>query len=81
MFIRDRGPDGDTECEIHTIAVALTRRGRGIGRELLDRMLAVAAQRDAPVFLEVRVDNDPAIELYERAGFVKAGMRLSLIPI
>ncbi|GAA3023640.1 ribosomal protein S18-alanine N-acetyltransferase [Gordonia defluvii] len=69
------GPDGDTECEIHTIAVALTRRGRGIGRELLDRMLAVAAQRDAPVFLEVRVDNDPAIELYESAGFVKAGMR------
>ncbi len=69
------GRDGDHECEIHTIAVALTHRGRGIGRLLLDAMLGVAERRDAPVYLEVRVDNDSAISLYESAGFVKAGIR------
>jgi len=69
------GPDDDHECEIHTIAVAPTHRGRGIGRLLLDEMLAVADRLDAPVFLEVRVDNDPAIALYESVGFAKSGVR------
>ncbi|MFT3899448.1 MAG: ribosomal protein S18-alanine N-acetyltransferase [Gordonia sp. (in: high G+C Gram-positive bacteria)] len=69
------GPAGDHECEIHTIAVAAAHRGRGIGRDLLDAMLAVADQRDAPVYLEVRVDNEPAIGLYESVGFVKSGLR------
>ncbi len=69
------GSEGDHECEIHTIAVDGAHRGRGIGRALLDEMLAVADRRDAPVYLEVRVDNDPAIALYESAGFVKSGVR------
>nr|WP_212763275.1 ribosomal protein S18-alanine N-acetyltransferase [Gordonia araii] len=69
------GAAGDHECEIHTIAVSPTHRGRGIGRALLDRMLEVADARDAPVFLEVRVDNEAAIGLYESVGFVKSGLR------
>ncbi|QKT06671.1 ribosomal protein S18-alanine N-acetyltransferase [Gordonia sp. X0973] len=69
------GPADDHECEIHTIAVGLAHRGRGLGRDLLDAMLAVADARDAPVFLEVRVDNDPAIGLYESAGFIRSGIR------
>lgn len=69
------GRPDDYECEIHTIAVALTHRGRGIGRALLGEMLAVADVRDAPVFLEVRVDNEPAIGLYESVGFTKCGVR------
>ncbi|MFT4202002.1 ribosomal protein S18-alanine N-acetyltransferase [Gordonia sp. (in: high G+C Gram-positive bacteria)] len=69
------GPAGDHECEIHTIAVAASHRGTGIGRALLAEMLAVADRRDAPVYLEVRVDNEPAIGLYESAGFVRAGLR------
>jgi ribosomal-protein-alanine N-acetyltransferase len=69
------GSPGDHECEIHTIAVAPTHRGLGYGRGLLAAMLAVADALDAPVFLEVRVDNDTAIALYERNGFVTSGVR------
>ena len=69
------GPEGAYECEIHTIAVAPTHRGRQLGRALLTEMLSVADHLAAPVFLEVRVDNDPAIALYEANGFVRSGLR------
>ncbi|GAB19708.1 putative ribosomal-protein-alanine acetyltransferase [Gordonia effusa NBRC 100432] len=69
------GPEGAQECEIHTIAVAPTHRGIGLGWALLAEMLAVADHLAAPVFLEVRVDNDAAIALYERNGFVTSGLR------
>lgn len=69
------GSAGSFECEIHTIAVAPSHRGRGLGKRLLLAMLDVADGCDAPVFLEVRTDNDTAITLYERAGFVRAGVR------
>lgn len=69
------GTDGAFDCEIHTIAVAPTHRGRGYGRALLTAMLDVADAVDAPVFLEVRVDNSSAIALYERNGFVTSGIR------
>ncbi|MDS1112351.1 ribosomal protein S18-alanine N-acetyltransferase [Gordonia westfalica] len=63
------------ECEIHTIAVDPAHRGRGIGKTLLEAMLTVADAVDAPVFLEVRTDNDVAITLYSRHGFSTAGIR------
>jgi [ribosomal protein S18]-alanine N-acetyltransferase len=61
------------EYEIHTIGVDPAYQGRGIGRQLLDRMLDFAS--GGPVFLEVRTDNGPAIALYESAGFVNVGLR------
>ncbi|MGV9710569.1 ribosomal protein S18-alanine N-acetyltransferase [Gordonia sp. NPDC003424] len=69
------GTPGSYECEIHTIAVAQSHRGLGYGRALLAAMLEVAEVCAAPVFLEVRTDNDGAIALYERNGFVRAGIR------
>ncbi|MFT4044072.1 MAG: ribosomal protein S18-alanine N-acetyltransferase [Gordonia sp. (in: high G+C Gram-positive bacteria)] len=69
------GGIGDKECEIHTIAVASTHRGLGYGRALLEVMLGVADEADAPVYLEVRTDNETAIGLYERHGFVRTGVR------
>lgn len=69
------GSSGAHECEIHTIAVAPTHRGRGYGRALLVALLAVADDLAAPVYLEVRVDNDTAIALYERNGFATSGIR------
>ncbi len=69
------GSAGSYECEIHTIAVAPTHRGRGYGRALLAALLEVADSRGAPVFLEVRTDNDTAITLYQRHGFVRSGIR------
>ena len=63
------------EAEVHTIGVDPRARGRGVGRLLLNAMLAVADARGGPVFLDVRVDNAPAIKLYESAGFTQVGVR------
>lgn len=61
------------EYEIHTIGVDPEYQGRGVGRAMLDRLLAIAD--GDTVYLEVRTDNTPAIGLYESTGFVKMGVR------
>lgn len=61
------------EYEIHTIGVDPDFQGQGIGRSLLNRLLEFAG--DGQVFLEVRTDNQPAITLYESAGFANIGLR------
>ena len=61
------------EYEVHTIGVDPGYQGRGIGRRLLDDLLAFAEQ--GAVFLEVRTDNAAAIALYESVGFVTVGLR------
>lgn len=61
------------EYEIHTIGVDPAHRGRGIGRRLLDDLLAFADGGE--VYLEVRTDNQAAIGLYRAAGFVEIGLR------
>jgi [ribosomal protein S18]-alanine N-acetyltransferase len=69
------GPAGDQECEIHTIAVDPEHQGHGHGRALLATLLEIADSRNAPVFLEVRTDNETAINLYRRNGFDEVGVR------
>ncbi|MGH3920221.1 MAG: ribosomal protein S18-alanine N-acetyltransferase [Pseudonocardiaceae bacterium] len=61
------------EAEIHTLAVDPAHQGRGIGRALLRTMLDHAA--GTTVFLEVRTDNEAAIQLYRSEGFVVIGTR------
>jgi ribosomal-protein-alanine N-acetyltransferase len=61
------------EYEVHTIGVDARFQGRGIGRGLLDGLLAIAA--GGAVFLEVRTDNAAAIGLYESVGFAVMGVR------
>jgi ribosomal-protein-alanine N-acetyltransferase len=61
------------EYEIHTIGVDTAYQGQGIGREMLNRLVTVAA--DDAVYLEVRTDNTAAIAMYESAGFVNVGLR------
>lgn len=64
------------QADVQTVAVAPTAQGRGIGRLLLDELLAEARRRDATeVLLEVRAENEPAIALYRRAGFERIGVR------
>lgn len=58
--------DGDTP-EL-AIAVADDRRGQGVGRLMLDRLLDDARGRFTRVCLSVRADN-PARRLYEAVGF------------
>lgn len=64
------------ECELGNLAVAPERRGRGTGRWLLDWALHKAIERGAErVFLEVRMSNRLAQDLYESRGFVQVGLR------
>lgn len=60
------------EYEIHTIGVDPDYQRHGIGRAMMDLLLAGA---DGVVFLEVRTDNEPAITLYQSLGFVTVGLR------
>lgn len=66
------GGDGD----IQTIAVTAQMQGQGIGRALLERLIADGVALGATrVFLEVRADNPGAIGLYESQGFQHIGVR------
>ncbi|WP_156757875.1 ribosomal protein S18-alanine N-acetyltransferase [Actinokineospora pegani] len=69
------GRPGDMEGSVHTIAVDPAQHRRGIGRALLRALLARADAAAAEVFLEVRTDNEGAIELYRAHGFTTIGLR------
>ena len=59
-----------------TIGVAGDAQGRGVGGMLLGALLDHARRIGATAaFLEVRVDNAPALALYERFGFERIGRR------
>ena len=64
--------------EVHLLAIAThpDRRRAGIGRRLMDHLLALARARASRlVTLEVRRSNTAAITLYEGLGFVPVGVR------
>lgn len=69
------GPAAWPEYEIRTIGVAPEAQRRGIARMMMDAIVELADSHDAPIFLEVRVGNDPAIRLYEAYDFVINGLR------
>ena len=63
------------DAELLLLAVAPHAQGNGVGRELLGRFVADAKTKGAArIHLEVR-DGNPAIRMYEAAGFVEAGRR------
>ena len=67
--------DGD-DVQVMTIGVAGEAQGRGVGGLLLGALLDHARRIGArSAFLEVRVDNAPALALYERFGFERIGRR------
>ncbi|HET9810443.1 MAG TPA: ribosomal protein S18-alanine N-acetyltransferase [Sphingomicrobium sp.] len=63
------------DSELLLLAVEPHSRGRGIGRQLLDHFIEDAKQNGASrIHLEVR-DGNPAVRLYEAAGFEQANRR------
>jgi ribosomal-protein-alanine N-acetyltransferase len=63
------------DAELLLLAVKRDGQGRGVGRLLLNRFIAIAAARGAEhLHLEVR-DGNHAIKLYARAGFTQVGRR------
>lgn len=64
------------EADLLTIVVDRDARKMGLGAKLLSHHLsALIAARVTTVFLEVGATNDPALALYQRAGFVRVGTR------
>lgn len=69
------------QADVQTLAVAPAQQGTGLGRRLLDALLAEARRRTAgEVLLEVRADNAAAQALYARAGFERIGVRRGYYP-
>ena len=65
------------EAELLTIAVQAGHRRRGAGRALLDAVIERVRVCGARVlFLEVGVDNPPALSLYAQLGFTEVGRRI-----
>jgi ribosomal-protein-alanine N-acetyltransferase len=66
----------DGEGEILNLAVSPEHRRRGIGALLLESALDALAKRGVEaVFLEVRISNQAAINLYQAKGFRPIGQR------
>ena len=68
-------PDDEGRVELISMWIAPTARGRGVGDQAV-RQVLVWAQEEHPtshVLLSVKTDNDHAIRLYERHGFVDVG--------
>lgn len=64
------------EAEILNVAVRGKLRGQGIGGTMLSHLMEQGRQRGIRRFtLEVRRSNAAAIHLYEKLGFVSAGIR------
>jgi ribosomal-protein-alanine N-acetyltransferase len=64
------------QADVQTLAVAADRQGQGLGRLLLDDLVAEARRRGAgAVLLEVRAENERAQALYRGAGFERIGLR------
>lgn len=71
-----RSPRGEPQADIQTIAVAEHARRQGLGRVLLQSLIAEARDRGAAeLFLEVRADNPGAQSLYGMLGFEPIAVR------
>ena len=64
------------EAELLKIAVSREYRRQGIGAQLVAHTLSYLAEEKVErCFLELRAANLPALALYERFGFCRAGLR------
>jgi len=64
------------QAELGNVAVASAERGRGTGRQMVERILDRLVGRGAEeCFLEVRESNEVARALYEGMGFLLVGRR------
>ena len=64
------------QADVQTLAVSAGHQGKGLGATLLSALLEEASRRQcAEVLLDVRVDNEAALHLYESAGFERISVR------
>ena len=64
------------ECQVGSIAVIPELRRKGLASQMLGLLEAVCRKADTyDIYLEVRVSNAPAIDLYRKFGFEIDGIR------
>lgn len=68
------------EAELLNIAVQPSSQGQGIGRCLLRAAFELAQPHADMMFLEVRVSNRKALELYYQEDFFEVGVRRDYYP-
>lgn len=69
------------ECHILNVCIHPDWRGSGLGMKMIGRLLNLGKQHGAETaFLEVRVSNDKALQLYRHIGFVEMGRRKGYYP-
>jgi tRNA threonylcarbamoyl adenosine modification protein YeaZ/ribosomal-protein-alanine acetyltransferase len=63
-------------ADVHTITVVEKYRRKGVGRELLKRLIDwVRVKKADAIMLEMRLGNDSARPLYEQYGFIEVSKR------
>lgn len=69
------------EAHILNLSIAREFQGRGLGRQLLQHLIAMARKHKGQMmFLEVRPSNKAAIRLYEDIGFNEFSVRKGYYP-
>jgi len=64
------------EAELANVAVSAEARREGVGRRLVQHVIATVRNRGArELFLEVRISNSAARALYAELGFAEVGRR------
>jgi ribosomal-protein-alanine N-acetyltransferase len=70
-------PAPGVEADILTVAVLPSHRRQGIAREFMRQIEAWAIENEASaMMLEVEVNNESAIKLYEALGYLKISVRM-----
>ena len=64
------------EGEISNVAVVSGHQNQGIGKKMLEEILHMGDKSGITEYtLEVRISNESAIHLYQKAGFLSEGVR------
>lgn len=63
------------QCQITTVAIKKSIRGKGYSHLLMEHIKEFVRGQADTISLEVRVDNTPALTLYEKSGFNYGGIR------
>ena len=70
-----------SDADIQTIAIADPFQGKGIGRKLLNQLVARSLELGVTyIFLEVRSDNTSALSMYSSFGFAEISKRAKYYP-
>ncbi len=60
---------------IYSVAIHNDYRGTGIARKLFDELEKIASRKIVDLTLEVRIDRDDLVSIYEKFGYQKCGIR------